>query len=569
MAEPPIHTTTTPVLIIGGGIVGLSASLFLSSHSIPHQLIERHPTTSQHPRARGLNTRAMEIFRSIGIDAAVREAGASLSPSNGIVKGSSFVQVMERMTRKEVDVDGDGKRGAMPLAGWLDGVVSPTEGARCTQDKMEPVLAKAASERGGDLRYNTQCEGVEQDEQGVTVTLRDREPPYTVSTIRAQYLIAADGASSPMRKALGIGTTGKGALGNLINILFRADLSALVRGREISLCTIVQPSLRGLLTAINNSDIWVFHLCYDPDEEKAGAYTTERVADLLRLAIGIPDLDIEIKSMIPWQPSDVAAQSMQRGRIFLAGDAAHQTTPYAGQGATTGIADVFDLCWKLACVLSGQASSSLLETYESERLPVARFVTRESGELADEYGLPDMKRGKVTWAWNMARRLPMIVGFGYQYSDSAAVINEEEPLGWMSWWHVPWSVQSLVLGINGKPGTRVPHVWVHDAAGERVSTLDLCGKTLTFLLLTGSQGKAWCQAADDVAEKMGVGLQAYRVGPTGDVSDAKRRWEFAAGIGARGALLVRPDGFVAWRVKDQQGDLGERLGGVLRKILCR
>ncbi|TVY56215.1 Tetracenomycin polyketide synthesis hydroxylase TcmG [Lachnellula cervina] len=563
MAEPPIQITTTPLLIIGGGIVGLSASLFLSSHSIPHLLIERHPTTSRHPRARGLNTRAMEIFRSIGIDGAVREAGASLSPSKGIVKGTSFVEVMESMTREE----GEGQRGAMPLAGWLEGVVSPTEGARCTQDMMEPVLAKAARERGGELRYNTQCESVEQDELGVTVTIRDRDPPHLVSTVRARYLIAADGASSPIRKALGIATTGKGALGNLINILFRADLSALVRGREISLCTIVQPSLRGLLTAINNSDIWVFHLCYDPDKEKAEAYTTERVEELLRLAIGIQDLEIEIKSMMPWQPSDVAAQSMQSGRIFLAGDAAHQTTPYAGQGATTGIADVFDLSWKLASVLAGQASPRLLDSYESERLPVGRFVAKESGELADEYGLPDMKRGKLTWAWNMARRVPMITGFGYQYTDSPAVIKDEEAPGWMSWWNVPWSVQSLVLGINGKPGTRVPHVWVQDSAGERVSTLDLCGKR--FLLLTGSQGKPWCQAASDVAEKMGVGLEAYRVGPTGDISDPKRRWEYAAGIGAHGALLVRPDGFVAWRVKDQEGDLEERLEGVLEKILCR
>ncbi|TVY31322.1 Tetracenomycin polyketide synthesis hydroxylase, partial [Lachnellula subtilissima] len=481
----------------------------------------------------------MEIFRCIGIDSAVRAAGASLSPSNGIVKGTSFVQVMERMTRRETQ--GDGKRGEMPLASWRHGVVSPTEGARCTQDMMEPVLAQAARERGGELRYNTVCESVEQDEQGVTVTLRDRGSPHSVSRVRARYMIAADGAGSPVRKTLRIGTTGKGALGNLINILFRADLSGLVRGREISLCTIVQPALRGLLSAINNSDIWVFHLCYDPDKEKAGAYTTERVEELLRLAIGIPDLEIQIKSMIPWQPSDVAASSMQSGRIFLAGDAAHQTTPYAGQGATTGIADVFDLSWKLAAVLSGQARPSLLDSYESERLPVARFVARESGELADGYGLPDMKRGKVTWAWSMARRFPMIIGFGYRYTGSPAVINEEEEEapGWMSWWNVPWSVQSLVLGINGKPGTRVPHVWVQDAAGERISTLDLCGKT--FLLLTGSQGKPWCQAASEVAEKMGVGLQAYRVGPTGDVSDPKRRWEHTAGIGAHGALLVRPD----------------------------
>jgi putative polyketide hydroxylase len=132
---------------------------------------------------------------------------------------------------------------------------------------------------------------------------------------------------------------------------------------------------------------------------------------------------------------------------------------------------------------------------------------------------------------------------------------------------VPWSIPSLIMGLNGRSGTRVPHVWVQDSSGRRISTLDLCGKT--FLLLTGSQGTLWCQAASDVAEKMGVDLEAYRVGPTGDLSDPKRRWEYAAGISAQGALLVRPDGFVAWRVRDQEGDLGKGLEGVLERILCQ
>ncbi|KUJ06944.1 FAD-binding monooxygenase-like protein [Mollisia scopiformis] len=545
-----------PVVIIGGGIVGLSASLFLSSHKISHLLIERHSGTSIHPRARGFNTRAMEIFRSVHFDDLVRDAGAELQPSMGICRGNSLAEVMEPRKRKE------GKKGEMPFA-FADGV-SPVKGARCTQDMLEPVLVKTARERGGNLRFNTLCERIEQDENGVTVTLRGQESD-TTSTVRAEYLIAADGAGSPIRKQLGIGTTGKGSLGNLINILFHADLRELVKGREISLCTIERPEVRGIFTAINNSDRWVFHLSYDPSKgEKASDYTMERCEQLLRIAIGVPDIKIDIKSALPWHPSDIAAERMKQGRIFLAGDAAHQTTPYAGQGATTGIADVFDLTWKIAMVLKGTANQRLLETYESERVPVARFVAAESGKMADQYGLLDTTHSLFVFMLRALWRIPMYTGFGYQYTSQATIPEEPTPSAWTSWWFVPWTIPSLVLGFNGKPGTRAPHTWVQHE-GQQISTLDLFGKN--FVLLTGSEGKSWCHAASEVAENLGLELDAYRVGPTGDLSDPKRQWETAAGISSQGALLVRPDGFVAWRVKDQDGDLRERLGGALKHIL--
>jgi putative polyketide hydroxylase len=545
------------VVIVGGGIVGLSASLFLSSHKISHLLVERHSGTSIHPRARGFNTRAMEIFRSVLIDDAVVEAGAELSPSMGICKGTSFVEVMEPRKRKQ------GKRGEMPFASLAAGV-SPVRGARCTQDMVEPVLLKAARERGGDVRYNTQCEGFEQDEKCVTVRIRDRDTNAT-STVQAEYLIAADGAASPIREKLGIESTGKGKLGNLINILFYADLRELVRGREISLCTIERPEVTGLLTAINNSDRWVFHLSYDPAKgESPSDFTEKRCENLLRIAIGIPDLDIKIKSMLPWHPSDVAAAQMQSGRVFLAGDAAHQTTPYAGQGATTGIADVSDLAWKLALVLRGSASERLLKTYEQERLPVGQFVAKESGKLADQYGLPKAARGSIlAFIISTFSRIPMYTGFGYQYT-SEAIIPEPTPSAWTWWWNVPWSVSSLILGLNGTPGTRVPHVWVHHD-GKLVSTLDLVGKN--FVLLTGSEGKLWCQAARQVGKDLGLELTTYRAGPTGDLSDPKRQWEIAAGISSHGAVLIRPDGFVAWRVRDQDGVLSNKLKLVLNQIL--
>lgn len=160
----------------------------------------------------------------------------------------------------------------------------------------------------------------------------------------------------------------------------------------------------------------------------------------------------------------------------------------------------------------------------------------------------------------------MIAGFGYRYTESCAIVQEEEELGWMWWWGVPWTIPSLVMGFNGRPGTRVPHLWVQ-REGRRISTLDLFGTK--FVLLAGSEGKVWREAASEIAEKLDVDLETYRVGPTGDLSDPKRQWDSIAGVSSQGALLVRPDGFVAWRVKDQQGDLKVRLQDVWERILCR
>ena len=211
-----------------------------------------------------------------------------------------------------------------------------------------------------------------------------------------------------------------------------------------------------------------------------------------------------------------------------------------------------------------QASSKLLEKYDIERLPVGQFFAKQSGELSDEYGLPSKEFGSIMWILGMITRLPMYFGLGYTYDSSAVIAEDATPSRWTWWWNVPWSIPSLVLGLNGQPGTRAPHIWVQHE-GRRVSTLDLFGKS--FVLLAGSEGKAWCQAVSEVAPKLRANLVAYRIGHTGELSDPKCQWGSVAGVSEKGALLVRPDGFVAWRVKDQQGDLVKRMEQVLERIL--
>lgn len=554
-----VSMTEIPVLIVGGGIVGLTASILLSANKVPNLLVERHAGTSIHPRARSVNTRTMEIYRSVGVDEALREAGAELGPSSGIYSGISLIEVIEPMKRKGTNTQNRGAMSRIPGASLFE-AASPTYGARGTQDFTEPVLLKAAREIGGKIQFYTECLGVEQRGEYVTATLLDRENGIE-STVRAKYLIAADGANSPIRKKLGVNTTGQGTQGHLLNILFYADLTELVRAREFSLCLIEHPEIKGVFTSINNKDRWVFHLWYDPSKgEKPEDFSPERCKDLLNIAIGIPEIEINITSILPWESQVRVVEKLQHGRIFLAGDAAHTMPPWGGQGANCGIADVHNLAWKLAAVINGQSDSKLLETYDVERLPVGQKAGYKSGELSDERGL-FMRLGIKQMA-GFVTRLPMYSGYGYTYTSKAIV---PEDLSWLARiWSLPWSFSSLFLGINGSPGTRAPHLWVL-YGGRKISTLDLFGTQ--FVLIAGSKGKEWHEVALDVALKLGIKLAAYLAGPTGDLSDPERLWDSAARISPRGALLIRPDGFVAWRAQEPPNDPRATLSGVLRQVL--
>lgn len=473
--------TQVPVLIIGGGIVGLSASLCLSHYGIYSLVIERHSGTSIHPRARSVNARTMELYRGLGIEDRVREAGASLSPSMGIHSGYSIKGVIEAKPRTE------GPR-KFPLTGLL-APISPVTGTFVTQDMIEPVLVDVARERGGDVRFYTECVGVRQDGDSVTATLKDRESGVT-STVRADYLIAADGAGSPIRTQLNGPTTGRGTMGHLLNILFHADLKSLVHRREFSLCMVKRPEVCGLFTSINNSDRWVFHLLYDTSKgEKASDFPPEKCKELLRIALGMPEIEIDIKSILPWEPSVRIAKHLQHGRIFLAGDAAHQMPPWAGQGANSGIADAYNLAWKLAAVLTGHASRALLATYDVERIPVGRAAAEASANAADDRGIISTKRN-LTVAMGLLRRVRLLSGNGYCYTSKAICVEDTSPLGGLTW--IPWTLPSLFLSIDGRPGRRAPHLWV-EHQGKRISTLDLFGKS--FVLLAGAEGASWLESA--------------------------------------------------------------------------
>ena len=529
------ETTTlhVPVLIAGAGVAGLAASLFLAEHGVRSLLVERHAGTSIYPRARGVNGRTMELMRELGLADEIRRVGERLAPAIGFHAGRSLVEVLDRV--------GDGgwflrRVRARGMRGH-ESKVSPTGPCRCTQDDLEPILLGAARARGVDARFETELVESAQDATGVTATVRSRATGEATA-VRAEYLIAADGARSPIRGRLGIAQTGSRTFGHQLNVYFRADLATRVRGRELSMCLVDNDRVRGLIASIDNATRWVIHISYDAERERPEDFPPERCAELVRAAVGIADLPVEILGISPWQSAVRIAERFRDGRVFLVGDAAHAIPPWGGFGANSAIQDAHNLAWKLALVLAGTADESLLATYEAERAPLARELGAIAGSLNGERGLMTVPAGlgALRVMWRMRRALPYLA-VGYGYHSAAIAACGERAAGPRS------------KALDGRPGTRAPHVWI-ERDGQRRSTLDLLGRG--FVLLAGRDAGPWCEAA----ARLPVPIRCERIAAH-------------AGLGIRrdGALLVRPDGFVAWRAK-RAGD-GASLVRAMHGILGR
>ncbi|HXD98173.1 MAG TPA: FAD-dependent monooxygenase [Candidatus Acidoferrum sp.] len=511
------------VLIAGGGPVGLTASILLSRLGVTSLLVERHPGTSIHPKARGINTRTMEIFRQCGVESAIRAAGLAPERSRFIVWSRSLAgEELERRVPAR----------SRPEAQQI----SPVLRCLCAQDDLEPVLrAHAESLAPGRLRFSTELIDFRQDAEHVGATLREDGDE---TTVRARYLVAADGARSRVREALGIAMQGTAGLYRSINVLLRADLTPWVADRPAALYFIEQPGLKATFLTINGVNRWGFLINNLPLNGAADEYSAERCAAIIRQAAGVPDLDVEILGAVPWVAAAQVAERYRDGRVFLAGDAAHHMPPTGGFGMNTGVQDVHNLAWKLHAVLRGWAGPELLASYEDERLPYGRAITEQSLANARSLGRGESLDPAAPAAGMLARpeflnELGMI--FGASYTSSAIVPDGTPPVV------VANPVTDYVP--TARPGARAPHVWL-ERDGSRLSTLDLFGHG--FVLLTGA-GAAWREAAEGVAMDLGVPLAAFAVGLGGDLGDPDKRWAAAYGVGSDGAVLVRPDGHVGWR----------------------
>ncbi|MFG2952472.1 FAD-dependent oxidoreductase [Streptomyces sp. NPDC048291] len=536
-----------PVLVVGGSLVGLSMSLFLGRLGVRHMLVERHSGTSIHPRGRGNNVRTMELFRRAGIEPDIKAAASLLADNHGILQTPTLVGDAGDWLFKEIDPGGGLAR------------FSPTGWCLCSQNDLEPVLRRAAESLTGDLRYFHELESFEQDPEGVTAYVRDRDSDR-MYTVRADYLVAADGPRSPVRGRLGIGQTGPGDLFANVSITFRSKLlQNTVGDRRFICCYLTDPEADGALLPVDNKERWVFHAPWHPERgETLDEFTEERLTRHIRRSVGVPDLDVEITGRASWRAAERVAERYADRRVFLAGDSAHEMSPTGAFGSNTGIQDAHNLAWKLAAVLDGWAGPGLLESYDAERRPVAIATSARASARSVEHSHPGFAPAPGVGADRRGGILNIVLG--YRYPKGAVLgTDPDQPL-------VPNG-----MNLTGQPGSRAPHLWLR-REGERVSTLDLYERSLVLLSDAESAGgAAWHAAARRIADTERLRLDTYRIGAAGDlVYDAEDGdWAAAHGTTAEGAVLVRPDGYVAWRsegaVPDPEGELRDVLARVLRR----
>ena len=510
----------TDVLIAGGGPVGLTASILLSQHGVRSLLVERHPGTAIQPKSRGINARTMELYRQCGVEDAVRAAGLPTERTGLIVWAES-------LAGKEIERRVPGRATPANMA------MSPVRNCLCAQDDLEPVLRRfAEGSKLAELRFNTELTALTYDDDGVRAVVLDRTSS-TERVIRARYLIAAEGAQSRVRRQLGVRMQGEERVYDSVNILFHADLTQWVKDRPAALYFIEQPELRGTFLTINGTDRWGFLIhSLSQYDFKPEDFTPEHCTRLVRQAVGVADIPVSILGVSPWEASAIVADRYRDGPVFLAGDAAHEMPPTGGFGLNTGAQDVHNLAWKLAAVLRGGADPALLDSYHAERQPLATTIT--SAALANALSMG--RTNRVTSAVLPRREFLNEQGliFGITYNSNAVFPDGTPP--------VTVADPTTEYAPNARPGSRAPHVWLHRGE-QRLSTIDLFRSN--FTLLAGRDGTAWIDAARQITWPSWPPLLCYRIG--GDLTDPDDNWHSVYGVQPDGAVLVRPDGYVAWR----------------------
>jgi putative polyketide hydroxylase len=531
-----------PVLIVGAGAGGLATSALLAKHGVHSLLVEKRREIFIYPKARNLSFRSLEILRGLGLDDEVHAVADRVSD---MVVKPTLNSADEKLA---VDIDS--------FFAGLDQLSPEPAVQYCPQSSLEPMLLAETRRRGNEVRYGTEFCSLNQDDTGVAAVVRDLHSGES-QTVRADYLVAADGVRSPIRNGLGVATSGYGALPIYVVFIYfrgpwRKFVSHLNDGDGIQ---VKNPDVDGIFL-VAKDDLGMFITTYLPGKgETAAQFTPPYCRELLTKAVGEP-IDLEIIETAAWQPYEQVADQLRCGRVFFVGDSGHTMPPFKAGGANTAIQSAHNLAWKLAAVLAGTAHPALLNTFHAERHPVGRSAAHQSltGPTVGLLRLED--EGPGLPPEEEASMFSLLVG--YQYCSAAVVTDQPAP--------ADPDVVSLVDELQGQPGTRVPHAWVHDG-GRRVSTLDLIG--CGFALLTGEDGAPWTEAGAAASAALGVPITVRRIGPAGDALDPDDAWAQATGLAPDGALLVRPDDFVGWRAERLPADPERELREALLAILAR
>lgn len=524
----------TPVLVVGAGPVGLAMAGDLGWRGIPAVVIEQTDGSIFQPRQDLVGVRTMEFCRRWGILSDVVNCPYPRDyPQDNIYMAGPLVGGWE-IGRYEVPPMGEDKPPPQ----------SPQIRERCPQNMFDPVLAKFA--RSFDcvkLVYRHRLTGFTQDETGVTATVEDIDNGGA-RQIRAQYMVACDGANSRVRRDLGITQAGNPALTYTTNVIFRCEDFERIHGRRIGyrFIFIDGEGTWATIVAIDGKDHWRFSIIRSGDGSRE--LTEEEVHAAIRKAVG-KDFTYDIVSIMPWTRRELVADEYRRGRIFLAGDSAHATSPTGGFGMNMGVGDIVDLSWKFDAVMAGWGGPNLLDSYFVERQPVAtRNVREASGNLGrmlsprpgpeflqdSPSGASERAQLGKDFAEAMMREWRTLgIHLGYVYENSPIIVPDGTPAP---------SLDPTIYEQTSRPGSRAPHVWLKDGR----STIDLFGRS--FVLLRIGADAPVAAHFESAAKKAGMPLQVIAI----DEPEVVKAYE-------RKLVLVRPDGHSAWRGDTMPADV--------------
>ncbi|KOG61373.1 hypothetical protein ADK77_32330 [Streptomyces antibioticus] len=585
-----------PVLIVGGGGAGLTSSILLSRLGVRSLLVTRYPETTRLPRGHILNQRSMEIFTDMGVAPEIKAKGTP--PEN--MKGVAWYSGLGGGGPE----DGHGRLLGFVEA-WGGGYTDPDYIAASPEPcvnlsllRTEPILkSHAESYPEATVRFHHELVGLEQDADGVTSTILDRDSGETY-TVRSSYLLGAD-AGRTVAELAGVKVTMHERFRKLVSLYLAMDLSQHLPGDDSVLTWVFNPEYPehldyGAVLVPQGPERWDRHseewllAVSRPDLDGS---QPEKMLRWASEALGIPDLDPEVLGVSEWYLERFLVDDFRAGRVFLLGDAAHRVPPSGGLGLNSAVQDAYNLCWKLAAVLAGRAGDGLLDTYSAERRPVnlnniEASTKSVSGQvsMASALGLSTGKSAEENWAelslfwedgapgaaerrhafneWLAASTLEYHqhnLDYGYVY-ESAAVVADGTGK--------PVSPDEIRLyQPSTRPGHPLPHAWV-ERSGERLAL-----RSLThgghFALIAGEDGRPWIEAAEKIAQARQLPLRSARVGlDKVDLIDIRLAWQRNRAISAQGALLVRPDGHVAYRSIGAADDPVAALTAVLDQILA-
>lgn len=578
---------TTDVLIIGTGPAGSATAALLSSYGVENMVINRYRWLANTPRAHITNQRTMEVLRDLG--RAVEDEAYMYAAEQDLMGENVFCTALagEEIGRMK-------SWGKHPVSRAEHQLSSPSRMNDLPQTFMEPLLFKTACSRGTQARMSTEYVSHEQDADGVTTTCLDRLTGKTL-TVRSKYLVGADGGNSKVAEHAGLAFEGRMGVAGSMNILFEADLSRYVAHRPSVLYWVLQPGAdvggigMGLVRMVRPWHEWLIVWGYDINQP-APSVDEAHAKKVVRDLVGVADLDVTIKSVSTWTVNNMYATTLSNGRVFCMGDAIHRHPPSNGLGSNTSIQDAFNLAWKLAFVLKGQAGDGLLDSYQAERAPIAKQIVTRANRSIEEFGpifkalglldsidpvkmqqnmdarcnnTPAAEEQRAAIRTAIAAKVYEFDAHGVEMNQryrSQAVVSDGEP--------EPAFEKDPELHFQQTtwPGARLPHAWVFAEDGRKVSTLDLAGHG-RFTVLTGIGGQGWIEAAKVVGRELGIEIAAHAIGPRQNWQDFTGDWANLREVRDGGVVLVRPDHHVCWRHADGAGDAVAELRRVMTAIL--